>query len=153
MRRTNEVSCAKHRTRWERAHGSSIGLILGAALLAAKLVGAVRAAEGGDCGDAVSQPDINACEYRIYLQADAELNRIYAQLSRNAGPEERKLLREAQRAWLTFRDKECEYETAASAGGSIRPMYIAQCLTALTRHRIREFAAQRDCKVELCTLE
>jgi uncharacterized protein YecT (DUF1311 family) len=114
---------------------------------------AAGAAEPADCSNAVSQPEINACEYEIFRQADASLNRVYAQLAAKLDPDARKLLRDAERAWLDFRDKECESQTAASAGGSIRPMYMAQCQTALTKQRIRELEAQRDCRTELCSLE
>ena len=114
---------------------------------------AARAAEPADCSKAQSQTEINACEYAIFQQADARLNRVYAQTVAKLDPDARKLLRDAERAWVDYRDKECESQTAGSAGGSIRPMYIAQCQTALTKRRIRELEAQRDCQAELCTLE
>ena len=114
---------------------------------------AAYAADAGDCGKAVSQPEINACEYDIFRQADGRLNRVYAQVAGKLDPDARKLLRDAERAWVDYRDKECESQTAGSAGGSIRPMYTAQCQTALTKRRIRELEAQRDCQTELCTLQ
>jgi uncharacterized protein YecT (DUF1311 family) len=114
---------------------------------------AARAADAPDCSKAQSQSEINECEDGIFRQADARLNRVYAQLAAKLDPDARKLLRDAERAWVDFRDKECESQTAGSAGGSIRPMYIAQCQTALTKRRIRELEAQRDCQTELCTLE
>lgn len=112
-----------------------------------------RAEETADCSTAVTQSDINECEFKIFQQADAQLNRVYAQLGGKLEPDARKLLRDAERAWVDYRDKECEFETAGSAGGSIRPMYIAQCQTALTKRRIRELETQRHCKTELCTLD
>lgn len=42
---------------------------------------------------------------------------------------------ESQRAWLSFRDRECEIEAGRYAGGSMAPMARTQCLTRLTRER------------------
>ena len=122
-------------------------------LLLTEGIAASRAEEAPDCSKAVAQADINECEYKVFQQADARLNRVYAQTVAKLDPDARKLLRDAERAWVDYRDKECESQTAGSAGGSIRPMYIAQCQTALTKRRIRELEAERDCQTELCTLE
>lgn len=119
----------------------------------ALLAGGIATARSGaaaDCADAMSQPEINDCEYNIYRQANGRLNRVYAQLSARHDPAETKMLREAKRAWLEFRDKECAFETVASARGSIRPMLVSQCLAALTNRLIRELEIQRDCKEDLC---
>ncbi len=42
---------------------------------------------------------------------------------------------ESQRAWLSFRDKQCVIEGGQYAGGSMQPMVRAQCLMRLTRER------------------
>ena len=49
--------------------------------------------------------------------------------------ETRKALVGAQKAWLAFRDAECDFEAAGARGGSIQPMIVAQCRTRLTEAR------------------
>ena len=44
-------------------------------------------------------------------------------------------LRDAQRAWIAFRDRACEVEGMRYEGGSIQPMIVAGCLERLTRAR------------------
>ena len=41
----------------------------------------------------------------------------------------------SQRAWLSFRDKQCVIEGAQFAGGSAQPMARLQCLVRLTKER------------------
>ena len=111
-----------------------------------------RAGETADCGKETTQSGLNHCYDQLYRRADAMLNQVYRQLIAKAAAAEQMLLRDAQRAWIAFRDKECEFETIGSEGGSIRPMYEAMCATALTKRRIKELAALRDCKEDFCTL-
>lgn len=106
---------------------------------------AAAAEEDLNCASPRAQMEMNLCEQANFAKADAELNRVYGRLAANAGPAEKKLLRDAERAWIAYRDNECEFETSGSVGGSIHPMEVAQCLTALTNRRIRELQAQIDC--------
>nr|WP_277755777.1 lysozyme inhibitor LprI family protein [Rosenbergiella epipactidis] len=38
------------------------------------------------------------------------------------------MLIQAQREWIRFRDNDCEFQTYATAMGSIHPMMMAICL-------------------------
>jgi uncharacterized protein YecT (DUF1311 family) len=105
-----------------------------------------------DCANAMTQADMNACAARDFEQADAELNRIWPGLIAGARAADREIdrtydhrpgyeqmLREAQRAWLAFRDAQCTYEAADEArGGSMEPMVFSGCAAQLTRARIRQ---------------
>jgi len=44
----------------------------------------------------------------------------------------------SQRAWLQFRDRQCEIEGGEYAGGSLQGFVRAQCLTRLTRERTKQ---------------
>ena len=101
------------------------------------------AAAGQDCAGAQTQLEMNECALRDYQVADTELNARYATaralLERlGAGAV---ALRDAQRAWLAFRDSACEAEGAVYAGGSIQPMIVASCLARLTRQRSEDLRA------------
>jgi uncharacterized protein YecT (DUF1311 family) len=47
-------------------------------------------------------------------------------------PESAKTLREAQRAWITFRDASCLFEEQRYHGGSIAPLAAQSCVMHLT---------------------
>lgn len=44
-------------------------------------------------------------------------------------------LRDAQRAWITFRDAECELEYATGGSGSIRHIFGTSCFLQMTAER------------------
>ncbi|RWC34079.1 MAG: lysozyme inhibitor LprI family protein [Mesorhizobium sp.] len=88
-----------------------------------------------------SQQMMNICAGEDYQAADARLNKAYQDLISSDDADGKRLLQVAQRAWITFRDAECAYSTAASEGGSIHPMEVSQCLARLTNDRIKQLAA------------
>jgi uncharacterized protein YecT (DUF1311 family) len=47
-------------------------------------------------------------------------------------------LRDAQRAWITFRDAACRAEGYVYFGGSMRLQVVALCLERMTRARTEE---------------
>lgn len=84
-----------------------------------------------------SQFEINRCASLEYQEADRELNSIYQRVL-EVDPNANKL-KEAQRAWLTFRDKVCIYDQAlVQPGGSSAGMYYQGCLTRHTKRRIED---------------
>ena len=85
--------------------------------------------------------DMNACADQDFQAADALLNKVYKDASKDLDAHALDLLRKAQRAWITFRDAECTYETVGDEGGSIQPMDYSLCLTRLTKFRTKELSA------------
>jgi len=98
-----------------------------------------------DCDKETSQMGLNQCFGKLADAADAELNKVYKQLAAKAEGKERESLRDAQRAWIAFRDKECDYETIAEEGGSIRPMEYSICMAEKTKARTKEFKSFLAC--------
>jgi uncharacterized protein YecT (DUF1311 family) len=99
-----------------------------------------------ECVDAgTTQVEMTACARENWKVADADLNTAFekgvALLRRideglpedEVGGEDS--LRDAQRAWVTFRDKACEAEGYLFHGGSVEPMIVYDCLARLTRDR------------------
>ena len=119
------------------ARGRLGGLVALAALL---LAGGARAQ---DCGNAGTQMAMNVCAAQAYKAADAELNARYAEAraAMQRVPGGATALRDAQRAWIAFRDKACEVEGMQYEGGSIRPMIVASCLARLTGQRAEDLRA------------
>jgi uncharacterized protein YecT (DUF1311 family) len=101
-----------------------------------------------DCANATSKMAMNVCADQAYRMADAELNTVYSQITDRLkhDKDSAKLLVNAQKAWLTFRDAECTFATSASAQGSVYPMLVAQCRDGLTSKRIDELKAYLRCE-------
>ena len=89
----------------------------------------------------VSQQAMNRCAGEAYQRADAALNATYSNVLRvHDDREGRRLLRDAQRAWIKYRDGHCTLEALDSRGGSIWPLINSGCLAELTRQRTKELA-------------
>lgn len=109
-------------------------------LAALLLMSAPAAAQTLDCSDrsALPQMALSECAARDAQFWDGLLNNAYQQVIAQLAPDREENLREAQRAWVTFRDLTCEMETARYEGGSIAPMIMQGCLARLTERRARD---------------
>ena len=104
------------------------------------------------CEDPQNQADMNACASIDFQVADAELNRLWPRIIADARiadreldrefdrrPTEEETLREAQRAWIVFRDAHCTVEGYREArGGSMESMVYDGCRARLTLERITQ---------------
>jgi uncharacterized protein YecT (DUF1311 family) len=107
-----------------------------------------------DCANAVTQMDMNQCAYDDWNAADANLNQAYGQVMRLLKQWDADLpadelggadaLRDAQRAWITFRDKACEAEGYAMKGGSAEPLLVYGCMLQLTNERTAHLTSMLD---------
>ena len=114
------------------------------------------------CPNAKSQLDLNDCYGNLYQSADAQLNATYnnivgfvkknlllAQHDDNAAlithneTSLNKLLA-AQRAWLAYRDANCDSIKFQYEGGSIQPMIWSQCMADATQQRITTLTTAYD---------
>jgi uncharacterized protein YecT (DUF1311 family) len=94
------------------------------------------------CEDAQSQAEMNICWGKEYKKADVALNEVYRQLMGMLDDEQKPQLKEAQTAWLKYRDANCEFVADQYKGGSIRPMIYAICLADVTNNRTNELRSQ-----------
>lgn len=112
------------------------------------------AAQDVDCANAVTQMDMNQCAYDDWEAADTQLNAVYKQAmallktwdadlpaDEKGGAE---ALKEAQRAWIIFRDKACEAEGYAMKGGSAEPLLVYGCMRELTEERVGHLKRMLD---------
>ena len=119
-----------------------------------------------NCDNPQAQQEMNYCAAEDFRRADTELNaayrtaiaeaqqadREYRLLDAEAGgrptaePGWEASLREAQRAWVTFRDANCRLQSFEARGGSMQPMLDAGCRATLTRARTAELRGPNpDC--------
>ena len=114
------------------------------AIFAIMLPGTAQA----NCADPQNQAEINQCAGEEWQAADDELNMIYKKLVSRIDSVYEPELRKAQRAWVTFRDAECEFESMGWEGGSGRPGVQAGCLTRLTKERTSKLDEMLNCDPE-----
>lgn len=101
-----------------------------------------------NCAEPTTQADMNICASRDYEAADKALNAQYQSV--------RKILTErdsaasdldkgavdalvaAQRAWIAYRDANCDAVGFQARGGSMEPMLVSSCLAEMSRNRAEE---------------
>lgn len=120
-------------------------LMLPLAMVPVVLV-SVAAAQECDRTDE-TQGGMTICASADFTASDSQLNAAYGEIMRRLADDQdgRKRLQAAQRAWVSFRDGECAFQTAMTTGGSIHPMLVAQCRTALTDERTKQLDAYLAC--------
>ncbi|MFE0017748.1 lysozyme inhibitor LprI family protein [Mesorhizobium sp. NPDC059054] len=104
-------------------------------------------ASAEDCGSVSGgQAGMNECYGNVFKKADAELNKLYKEIEARLkdDPDTTKLLVTAQKAWVAYRDGECDFQTAG--GGSIAGMAYPMCQTAITQSRIDDFKGYLKCE-------
>ena len=111
-----------------------------------------------EAADQGIQMEMNICAQRDFLIADAQLNAQWAITSdrmktrdarweadeyayRDDRPGYFETLLEAQRAWLSYRDAHCRSEGYYARGGSLEPLLVLTCKSALTIARTAELNA------------
>lgn len=83
--------------------------------------------------------DVNqkqACAIEANKQADKDLNQIYKLIRKALNKEQKNKLKQAQVAWLKFRDANCEHQVSASLEDHITIKNI--CLAQVTQRRTQE---------------
>ncbi|MEO7177729.1 MAG: lysozyme inhibitor LprI family protein [Allosphingosinicella sp.] len=105
------------------------------------------------CDNQQNQFEMNACAGIDFARADVELNAVWRMAVASAREVDREfkafpghddragsesVLRNAQRAWLTFRDAHCTFEGYEARGGSMEPMLYNGCRARITRERIAQ---------------
>lgn len=113
--------------------------------IAGLLLAATAHADEKNCADLNTQMEITICEGKKLEKADAALNDAYTKLSKKVSAENKAKLVETQRAWMKFRDAQCDFETLGTTGGSIHPMEVAICRAELTRAQTKRLLHQLDC--------
>ena len=100
-----------------------------------------------------NQLGMNICSNDEYKFYDKYLNKLYKEQINHLkdGGEAKKNLRNAQRAWLPFRNQDCNYMAGdRENSGSIWSFMYNKCLTQRTRTRIQELEAYIECRANGC---
>lgn len=112
------------------------------------------AQEDLDCDPNGPQIALNMCAQMEWDDADVELNRVYKlavaamkEMDSYQEPANQigvSTLKDAQRAWIAFRDKACEAEAFTFFGGTAAPMIYSSCMARLTEARTADLQIIAD---------
>ncbi|MGJ7507112.1 lysozyme inhibitor LprI family protein [Variovorax sp. GT1P44] len=105
-------------------------------------------AQADACKAPKTTVEINDCAQQTLARKDKELNAAYQALVKSlAGTDKsdatdyegtKKLLLQAQRAWVQFRDNDCNAKYTFYAGGTIRDITALTCKIEHTEQRTKE---------------
>jgi uncharacterized protein YecT (DUF1311 family) len=100
-----------------------------------------------DCGKAITTPEINECASIDQKKVEAKLNKVYQRVLKSLDvpdaplesySEMRKSLMVAQRAWVKFREADCNAVYQKHVSGTIRTVMYIGCMHSHAEKRIRE---------------
>lgn len=112
------------------------------ALLAFAFAAGAEEQDAETCPDAVSTVDIVECLGDLYEDEDMRLNTAYRAAIEPLEGERRTQLRDAQRAWVAFRDANCLFYRAGE--GTIAAIEGNSCMVETTRARADELEQLRE---------
>lgn len=119
-----------------------------AAFSTALLFAAASSAQDWDCTDAGNLPQqgMNMCAHKDFERADRALNvawkGAWGDVQKTKGQVHPLL--QAQRAWIAYRESQCEAEGRSFEGGSLQPFIISSCMARMTRQRTEELLIYQD---------
>ncbi len=88
------------------------------------------------CADETSTIGIATCVDGLHAAWDGRLNTAYQAVMNRLEGAQKTALRDAQRAWIAYRDANCAFYAAGE--GTIAQIETAVCMYALTRQRAEE---------------
>lgn len=100
-----------------------------------------------------NQAEMNACASEQFSHYDSILNKLYKEQINYLGAksDRGRMLIDAQRAWVKFRDADCAYEAGKQeGGGSVWPLVHFTCLATKTKQRAVEVEEYVKCRENGC---
>jgi uncharacterized protein YecT (DUF1311 family) len=102
-----------------------------------KIAKACQAAPGGETTMGMME-----CTGRERAVWDEHLNASYKMLQGKATPSQASALKQAQQAWIAYRDARCGFEASRYEGGSLAGVIAGDCLMEVTAERALELTQQ-----------
>jgi uncharacterized protein YecT (DUF1311 family) len=124
------------------------------ALTVLLLSAGVAAAEDDDpiakarkaCTDMEAQADMNVCSNDLAKKVGAELQRAQEKLMGRVDGKNKANVRDAHRAWMTYRDRHCDFEASGVEGGSVHPLIYNLCVLDLNEARLTQLTHHLTCE-------
>lgn len=97
---------------------------------------------GDTCSHATADPELLQCAEKDFAIADKKLNDAYNKLIKVLDTEGQKKLRDAQRAWVTFRNLNAIFSGDINRGGSAEFLNIVGAKNTMTQDRTKELQSE-----------
>jgi uncharacterized protein YecT (DUF1311 family) len=85
--------------------------------------------------DNLPQQSMNQCAEFLYFEADKKLNHVYQRLLGKLEGTRRQKFISAAKAWINYRDRNCEFEENEFEGGTLATFIYYGCLSRVTKQR------------------
>ena len=89
-------------------------------------------------GFAQTQMEMNKDASEYYKVADKKMTQIYKEAMSILNAEDKKLLLDAQRNWVKYKESHCKSVQNGFKGGSIQSLIYYTCLLEATEERIKQ---------------
>lgn len=93
-----------------------------------------------DCQNAMDTYSLKECAKIDYDKADKKLNNTYKQVMSALDNEGKELLKKSQKAWISFRDLNAEFQSDSMRGGTAQELVFTSTLTEMTIQREKELS-------------
>lgn len=85
-------------------------------------------AGSGNCSNPSTQMEINQCAQNELSIANKRIGKVYNQYLSTLEPKEQANLRDAQRSWVQFKEKDCKFESSSVVNCTLVIfLYRVQC--------------------------
>ena len=98
------------------------------------------------CTDMEAQTDMNVCSNDLAKKVGAELQRSQEKLMGRVDGKNKANVRDAHRAWTTYRDRHCDFEASGVEGGSVHPLIYNLCVLDLNDARLKQLTHHLTCE-------
>ncbi|MEW7107574.1 lysozyme inhibitor LprI family protein [Acinetobacter baumannii] len=88
----------------------------------------------------------STCSSNVLNSANQKINSVYANYMKELNPTEKLQLKEAQRAWIQYKEKDCQFQSSPVLKGSLYPFVHNACLVEKTENRIKELQDMQECR-------
>ncbi|ENV36831.1 hypothetical protein F959_01638 [Acinetobacter venetianus RAG-1 = CIP 110063] len=92
-----------------------------------------------------SQTELNKCATQSLSIVEGQIGRVYQKYLKELNDREQNQLRESQRLWVQFKEKDCAFEASPVKGGSMHSYVLSACLIDRTEKRITELENMMNC--------
>lgn len=103
-------------------------------------------AQDVDCNSPQNTVEMRFCASEDFAAADKRLNKAYRTLTRRLDADPLAILKTSQRAWIGFRDAECEFQAYWTKGGTASPQVGTLCMAIMTEARVQQLEAYVNCE-------
>lgn len=98
------------------------------------------------CSNLPNQNALNSCSSSVLNSANQKINTVYANYMKELNSTEKLQLKEAQRAWIQYKEKDCQFQSSPVLKGSLYPFVHNACLVEKTETRTKELLDMQECR-------